>query len=239
MKKYALLLLVLFCLTPALKAQGMVFGVEIEPELKSTYYFGYKAGSLVPYAGIEMLKIGGNYSMYQEDWNEDDSGDRYRAIENEYDIDVSAMMFIPRMGLKFYLSQSNISSYLKLGVFKSFASVSGEISISETDYDSLGNVTFQGDTTMPFDEETEEVIGEVLGVFGLNIGFGCEYHFSPNFSIGGEAGFNYWNTGGDYEDEEEDLGPPYDRDVWENKISANLGITYAKFSLNYYFGGKD
>ncbi len=240
MKKYLVFLLVLIIYAPMLNAQGLVFGVEIQPELKSTYYFGYKAGSFVPYAGLEVLKIGGSYSSHYEDWNEDGSGDHYLAYENDWDINGSATLFIPRIGLKFYLSQSNISSYFKLGVLKCLPSVSGEYSYRYVDYDSLGNVFYESDTTMALLDEEKEVIASILGVFGINIGFGCEYHLSSNFSIGGEAGFRYWKTGGDYVRDEEDLTPFYDRDIWEQELSTSLGISYAIFTLNYYWGsGKD
>jgi hypothetical protein len=89
-------------------------------------------------------------------------------VENDDDMDVSASMLMPHAGVKLYLkprTAGTTSPYFLADLFKAFTSI---------------NVDDVGD-------ETEDIITnveEILSPFGLNLGFGAEYHFSDRFSIG-------------------------------------------------------
>ena len=81
------------------------------------------------------------------------------------------------------------------------------------------------------------IVNYALNFWGITLGFGLEYPFSEQFSIGGEFGFRYFTNSATNEGSNVD---EYDREVhwkekWENKIDAALGITYTLLSLNYYF----
>ena len=60
----------------------------------------------------------------------------------------------------------------------------------------------------------------MLSPWGLNIGFGAEYHFSEKFSFGAEYGFKY-------------LMSSAKMDEADMELSTNLGITYAAFTVNF------
>jgi hypothetical protein len=127
-------------------------------------------------------------------------------VENDDDMDVSASMLMPHAGVKLYLkprTAGTTSPYFLADLFKAFTSI---------------NVDDVGD-------ETEDIITnveEILSPFGLNLGFGAEYHFSDRFSIGGEYGLRYLMSS--TEVDEEDM-----------KISTNIGLTYAAITANFAF----
>ena len=73
------------------------------------------------------------------------------------------------------------------------------------------------------------------------LGFGVEYNFSENFSIGGEFGIRYF-TGNYSESEDRTINDPntgvpitYKKEM---KGNVNFSPTYTKITLNYYFGKK-
>ena len=74
-----------------------------------------------------------------------------------------------------------------------------------------------------------------MDFFGLKAGFGAEYPLSERVSIGGEFGFrlifNSFTDEGSREDEYD--GVVEYRRKWKDELSANLGITYTSFSLNF------
>jgi len=93
-------------------------------------------------------------------------------------------------------------------------------------------------------EEVDEV-GETLkdiNLFAGELGFGVEYFFDDNFSIGGEFGIRY--LGGKYDDSytdtfyNPDTNSDQETEIEETyKVSTNP--TFTKISLNFYFGGKE
>ena len=64
-----------------------------------------------------------------------------------------------------------------------------------------------------------------VSIIGGNFGFGVEYFFSENFSLGGETGlmFGYLNF------EYDDFGN------YEEKNKTNFKMIYSNISLNFYF----
>lgn len=83
---------------------------------------------------------------------------------------------------------------------------------------------------LEYDGEEEEEISDAIkniNVFGAEAGFGVEYFFDDNFSIGGEYGIRFFS--GKYETVDE----------FDNfTLKMNINPTYTKLALNFYFGGK-
>lgn len=133
---------------------------------------------------------------------------------------MKANMFIPFIGARYYLNVTNATKpYLFGGFFKSFPSI---------------KVTVDGEDML--DEETEDLIKDLLGFWGIKLGFGAEYAISDWFSVGGELGFNFYNLGmqGETEIWDPDIGDFGDWTTVENDIKAALKYTYAAFVLNFF-----
>lgn len=71
-------------------------------------------------------------------------------------------------------------------------------------------------------EEFEDIFDDI-NINTLQFGFGGEYFFAENFSIGGEFGVRFFLIG--YE-------PSGDSDM---ELSLNVSHTYEAISLNFYF----
>lgn len=86
-------------------------------------------------------------------------------------------------------------------------------------------------------EEINDVLKEVK-LFGGELGFGVEYFFDDNFSIGGEFGLRY--ISGKYTNSfEQDVynGSEMQPEDFEDTFRLSLMPTYSRISLNFYFGG--
>ncbi|MBN1143597.1 MAG: hypothetical protein JXA72_04215 [Bacteroidales bacterium] len=221
MKKLVLLLTV--CLLFGLKGYSQ-FAFGVAPGLSTnTAYFGFKAGKVVPYIGFQYANV--KFKMVQSgvEW----TGTEQEDYENE--IKVSGNMYVPNLGVKFFAIEHNkLKAYFNLSIAKPII---------------RAKVTEDGDDVEDFYHNGEygninEILKDVK-LLGGEFGFGVEYFFDDNFSLGGEFGLRYF--GGSYSDKwEEDVynGSDYDEEDFESKIRIGLMPTYSKITLNFYFGGK-
>jgi len=176
----------------------MIFGVKPSTVVQSSY-FGFVAGtSMVIEFGVDYARAG----VKVEGDTEGDFG--FDPIE--VDAEVSASMLMPHGGVKLYLkprTAGTTSPYFLADLFKAFTSIDpGEV-----------------------DDATEDLIAsveEMLSPFGLNLGFGAEYHFSDRFSVGGEYGLRYLMSSTEF-------------DEIDMKVSTNIGMTYAAITANFVF----
>jgi opacity protein-like surface antigen len=128
----------------------------------------------------------------------DDGGDVY---------EVSASVLSPAIGIKYFAIQNaKIKGYFGLSLSKPFLT---------------GKLVEDGDEDPDFKEAIDKV-----STFGFELGFGAEYFFDQNFSIGGEYGFR-------------NLSIKYSESDSEYEVKGRISPTYTKFTLNYYFGGTE
>jgi opacity protein-like surface antigen len=121
--------------------------------------------------------------------------------------ELSASLIAPTIGARYFISQQNpVRAYFALSISKPFVS---------------GKLEYDGEP----DEDFEEAI-ENISLFGFEIGFGAEYFFSENFSLGGEFGLR--SLSAKYEEFDVDFEEEY-------TVKARLTPTYTKFGLNFYF----
>jgi len=187
------------------------FAFGVAPGLSTNNaYFGFKAGKVVPYVGFQMAHVG-----FQQDYS-----DRYYDgvdwVDDESNLKGGGNIYAPTVGIKFFaIEKNNLKAYLNLSVAKPMI---------------RGKIEFDG-------TEVEEISDELKKVklLGGEFGFGVEYFFDSNFSVGGEFGLRY--LGGNYEDVYDYVynGEPAKE---TNSYKAMMTPTYSKIALNFYFGGE-
>ena len=183
--------------------------------------FGYKTGKFVPYAGLQMLSA--KFAVENNDFENPTLG----VIEEHIiKTEVKANIIIPTIGAKYFIVESNkLKAYLDLSLSKPFLSAKVEL-------------TDNGDPIDPeMTDQIEESVKDVK-LFGGEFGFGVEYFFDDNFSVGGEFGLRYLN--GKFSQSNEDTYYDGNTDVpvtYTTDVNLNLMPTYTKVSLNFYFGG--
>jgi len=215
MKKVVLLLSL--CLVLGLKGYSQ-FSFGVAPGLSTnSAYFGYKAGKVVPYVGFQFANVGGSLEESGEEWDYDID----EVIDYSDKTKISGSLYVPTLGIKFFaVEHNNLKAYFNLSLSKPILGAKVEIDGEEV-------------------EEVSDVVKEIK-LFGGEFGFGVEYFFDDNFSLGGEFGIRY--IGGKYSDSYEDsfynpdLGDDQDTEI-TNTLKAHLNPTYSKISLNFYFGG--
>jgi hypothetical protein len=188
------------------------------------------------------LSVSGNYS--EEDYDEyyDYYYDIYyehRSIEST-EIDASAFILIPHFGIKFLMGSRDVKPFLFGNVFFSIPSVTAESKTRDEEWtyvnDQLVDHEINRDTD-ELDDETKDLVNDILGFWGITLGGGAEYFFSENFSIGGEFGVRLIFNTVEYSDKtHEEYGPndSYTEEI-DSEISASFKVSYAVFTLNYYF----
>ncbi|MES2627784.1 MAG: hypothetical protein V4616_02335 [Bacteroidota bacterium] len=200
--------LVLLCAES--KAQ---FNFGVSPGLNlSTAHIGYKFGRFEPTVSFAFLR--GTLKSEVSGQEFDGSGNLVNYTD---EVEGKAGIYLPGIGLKYFFKPvGKINSYLSLNlvkpVIKASYSVNGE---SET-------------------EVQDEL--DKLSLFGTQLGYGVEYFFDQNFSVGGEFGLLFVKGRYKSTDEVEQFGPT-GTTTTERKSDYKVVInpTYATISLNFYF----
>lgn len=190
------------------------FSFGVAPGLSTnSAYFGYKAGKVVPYVGFQYANARFNLEQTGMEW------DGVNVVPFSDEMKISGSLYVPNIGIKFFaIEQNKLKAYFNLSVAKPIIRAKVEENGTEV-------------------EEINDVLKEVK-LLGGELGFGVEYFFDDNFSIGGEFGIRY--MGGKYTNSyEEDVynGVDMQPEDFENTFKLGLMPTYSKFSLNFYFGG--
>ena len=211
MKKNLILLsaMLLFVAAPAFSQ----FTFTAAPGLNlNSAYFGYKAGKVVPFIGLQYMGIS---VKTVETGTEYDAG--YVNFSDE--MKIKGSVFMPTIGVKFFAVEKNqLKGYLTAAFSKPFLSAKLELDGQEV-------------------EEISDAVDKVK-LWGATAGVGAEYFFDDNFSLGGEFGLQI--VTGKYTDEyteevynEDDY--TYQEFDFEDEVTVRLMPTYSKISLNFYF----
>ena len=178
-------------------------------------YFGYKINKFVPYAGFQYLnaQIKSLESGQRFDW------DLNQVVSYSDELQLSGGLYIPNIGVKYFFLQKNkLQAYLALSVAKPMISAK-----------------------MVLNDEVNEAIKDAikdLSMWGGELGFGTEYFFDDNFSIGGEFGLRYFHLGNHNITEEEIYNPNTEEYLpveIESDYKFNSSPTFTRITLNYYF----
>jgi hypothetical protein len=183
--------------------------------------FGYKVGKIVPYVGFQMMNAKFTLETNEFDWTTPGTLD-----EHNMKTEVKANLFIPTIGAKYFIIENNkLKAFVGLGLTK-------PIIKAKMDF------TYDGDAVNEdFKEEVEDAVDNVK-MFGGELGFGVEYFFDDNFSVGGEFGLRYLKTKYTQDTQGSEWnGNDYEDVTNKTEVNLNLMPTYTKISLNFYFGG--
>lgn len=215
MKNTFLIILVLF-VTNSINAQ-FSFGVKPGIGLNGAY-FGFRTQPFVVFTSFDYIHVGGvvEESGQRFDYNINqlvNFSDESEAAFSIYNIGIGVKYFLP--------ITSNISPYVTTTVTKPF--LSAEAKRNGTTQDDLSEFV------------------DAISIWGVSLGFGTEYFFSENFSVGGEFGLRMFL--GSYEKQEEvdtwvynpNTGGSYIQTDKNYEANINFSLTYSVVSLNYYF----
>jgi hypothetical protein len=201
------------CLLFGLKGYSQ-FSFGVAPGLSTnSAYFGFKIGKVVPYVGFQYANARFKLEQTGMEW------DGANVVPFSDEMKISANLYVPNVGIKFFaIEQNKLKAYFNLSVAKPIIRAKVEDNGTEI-------------------EEVNDVLKEVK-LLGGELGFGIEYFFDNNFSVGGEFGLRY--MGGKYSDSyQEDVynGVDYQPEDFEDTFKLGIMPTYSKISFNFYFGG--
>jgi hypothetical protein len=204
----------LFCIES--KAQ-FTFSVNPGIQLNSAG-FGYKISKFVPFIGLQILS--GSADLNEKGQRYDNSIGDFVSYEDKYKF--SETLFMPTLGIKFFFIEKNkLKAYSTVCFTKFF--LSGK---------------FTDNTNATAGNEMKDIVKNT-NLYGGQLGFGTEYFFDDNFSIGGEFGIRLLHLKYKNEVDDEVYNPNTGDDILLKKTydySFNLNPTFVKLSLNFYFG---
>lgn len=210
MKKVILSCIFFFAIISTGQAQS-VFDVNTGFIIDGANY-GYKFDNLMPYVGLQYFNAGITVS-YESYYFENE------LVKETNVHEISASVFMPNIGLKYFMPYNDkLNPYLNLVIYKPFFSTSSKEN---------------GQDIEEFNKLTDET-----SIFGTELSFGVEYNLSKNFAIGGEFGFRlmFGSSKIEYQNRIYDYNNYEYYDVTEtDEFDMNLGMTFTRFSLNYYF----
>jgi hypothetical protein len=181
------------------------------------------------YTGFDIIGI----SLDLDGEDSDYGGGDYLRVE-EWNYSASALLFMPRLGLRYKLLHSKLIPYFYSDLFKSFASadVTGKHEIWEWDDGNLDYYYLEEINS----KKEEDTVTDFLDFWGINFGFGVEYPISENFGVSGEFGFRMLFASTDYNDSSsENYGNDDWGEEWSSAFAATFKITTTSISINYHF----
>jgi hypothetical protein len=94
------------------------------------------------------------------------------VVSYSYKDEFSGNLYIPNIGVKYFIKQQNkIQAYLTLCISKPLLT---------------GKLDYDGEEYDDFKQQVKNI-----SMWGGEVGFGIEYFFDDNFSLGGEFGLRY------------------------------------------------
>ena len=183
---------------------GMVTGLVAQPPNLS-----FKRGAPISHAQILLgarsmgdrtivpsVALGYFSLSYKSSWSDDYGSDEY---------DFSIHLFMPKVGVRVLGARNgDLRSYTLAEVFYLLPVVSGS----------------------EFSDSDKKELRDALDLIGLTFGFGAEYFFSDQFSLGSEVAWNMIYHSTEYTD---------DFDNYRSESRTILSALLTNVTLNYYF----
>ena len=187
-----------------------------------SYFIGLKPfGTFSPTFGIDYW--GGSFNVetdyFRKEYNYDDQDTNF----DELSANGSLRLIMPRIGVKYFKApNNNLNSYLMLEGFIVIPIVKMESTSNGESFD--------------LEDDDKERIKDGLDLMGLTLGFGTEFYFSHQFSIGGEFGLNWilWNFNDEFTDNYDGYNYSWE-ESYTYKAKAGIGGGFSRMTLNFYF----
>ena len=218
---------------------NFVFGVK--PGLKmNSAFVGIKQNKILVFVGTSLIWTNAD-GKYEESHDNYSSISKYSRSITSVDFSGNAFLIVPQIGLKYYFNKKAARPYIFSSLFIGLPIVDlNSEGYKETrEYDNNQLVYSERKTaTLDNLKDIEKAVNEALGFWGVCIGGGAEYFFSPEFSIGGEYGIRMIFDSAKYESETIDTNDSFSngyRDKTKTEVSAALQMSYAVLTLNFYF----
>ncbi len=229
---------VFLCTHPSNASTNFVFGVKPGITLNSAYV-GIKQGGFMPYMGANFLSLSadGEHTKLHENFVSEDT---YTRVFDSIDFSGHAFLVVPHLGAKIFLGEKLAKPYLFAEFFMGLPMVDLDIDgYRETsEFENGKLIDYQKETANIDYSEIKNTVNDALSFWGFTVGGGAEYFFDPHFSVGGEYGFRvlfdtatHENQTGDFDE----VALNGYRNDWKLEVNASLKLSYAIFSLNYYF----
>ncbi|MCA0444908.1 MAG: hypothetical protein LCH54_01630 [Bacteroidetes bacterium] len=236
-KSFYLVSGLLFFVTFSLSAQtGPVASFHFGFPISGTN-IGYQIGNLVPYAGLDLIRVSFDDKSEYENYSRDSqTGNLFLKSKLEQSSSGSVLLIIPKLGARFYLSTGksrSIGWYIKGDIMKIIPIFDGESKESYIDY--YWNKQVSSSYKMTTDEKRRQ--SDMIDYWGITVGTGVEYFFSDKFALGGEYGIRlFLNDYTDNFDEANDGDSYYgNKNKSSDEVSNALNLSYTEITLNYYF----
>ena len=217
MKKSLLLIISLVFIynTSSFGQEGFAFGVRPGIGINGAYFGANINGVVVPFVGFDYVSADGSLveTGTKFDYN-------LNQVVNYTEKDeASASIYNISVGVRyFFMKVESLKPYFTGTFYKPFFSA---------DYKEDGET----------EPEVKDAVDN-LSIWGLSFGFGTEYYFTDNFSIGGEFGIRLF-VGNFKKTEKTQVYNPNNQTYSDTdrtyKVDLNLQLTYSVVSLNYYF----
>jgi hypothetical protein len=176
-------------------------------------WLGYSINKkFVPFMGLKIISMNADFSSkgFEYDF------DLEQLVPFENSAEIALQAIVPTLGVKYFFKEKEkVKTYGILTFNKPIIS---------------GKIKLDGDTQ----DEIEDAIKKTK-LFGAVLGFGGEYFFDQQFSIGAEFGLRMYTA--KYKDAVENFITTPNGPVTEsmtNKFTLGINPTYAKFTVNFY-----
>jgi hypothetical protein len=194
------------------------FNFSVSPGLQlNGATFGYRFDKFYPYIGLQLLHVGS--SITEEGRRANQGGTALVDYEDKFKFTGTA--YLPVLGLKyFFLERNKLKAYGNICFTKAFLSAK-----LDDDNNPGSNIDLQK-------------LVDGTRVAGAQIGFGTEYFFDDNFSLGGEFGLRMLHVRNKMEQDNDINDPGTGNPVTvttTTTMKLNANPTYTKISLNFYF----
>lgn len=214
MKKiWLVFFVIMFCSFSKVYSQ-FTFGVSPGIALRSAY-FGFKVkDNFVPSFGLQILNGKYKYESIIKEWDYDQD----KVVDIVWEDEFSGTLFVLNFSVKYFIKEvNNIKPYFSINICKPLFS-------AKAIYDGEEDKDLKDDLN-------------AIKVWGGEIGFGTEYFFSDNFSLGGEFGLRYFYLKSKitYDDQYYNPNLGYVDYKRESNSTYIFRPTYSSLLLNYYF----
>lgn len=197
------------------------FTFSVSPGLQiNSAGFGYHYGNFVSYVGLQLIN-----ASYKEELSGEEYDSTNTKIPFTNSFTVSETLYVPSIGTKYFFKTSEKLKLYGDALFTVF----------------IPSVNIKDSNDPNANSDLKDRIQKWI-LYGGQLGFGTEYFFDDNFSIGGTFGIRLLHANYEEKYKTQIYNPNtgyYEDSYHTNKYHVNINPTFVKISFNFYFNGKE